>query len=210
VNLLTPDRHSKDSCALLSAYTEVLALYMDQIDVRALSIQDEGDESKTTDEPVMLLEESLATPFLTLINYYLQIPFPVSNIHGIDKLYKSLITCWARYIALVTDKREEVSSGNVGRAWNIPLTLLTLLQHLIFDGFVLDGLNGVFSNRYRNHVQARYWPYFLVKLLEHKKSVDLEVSASVAFSRRFTYNGVEPFSPRLRLWERVAPDSYQA
>ena len=50
----------------------------------------------------------------------------------------------------------------------------------------------IFSRRHKNRVQAHYWPHFLAKLLEYKKSPDLEVFCPSSLVKTFTYSGVEP------------------
>jgi hypothetical protein len=188
--LLKVDTHSRSSHALLHACVEVINSYIDQVDGRALLTQDEDGVSPTTDEAVAFLEKTLLLPFRALVNHYLDATLPLSvhnSIYFADELYEELIACWARFVALVTDKWEQNGCSDVGIAWIILSHLLTLLQSLIYHGFVGNGPNAVFRNRSTNGSEARYWPYFLTKLLEYKKT---DVVKLYRFNRTFNF-GVE-------------------
>jgi hypothetical protein len=117
--LLKVDTHSRSSHALLHACVEVVNSYIDQVDVRALLTQDEDGISPTTDEAAAFLEKSLLLPFRSLVNHYLDATLPLSvhnNIYFANELYEELIACWARFVALVTDKWEQQGYSYVGIA----------------------------------------------------------------------------------------------
>jgi hypothetical protein len=119
LDLLKVDTHSRSSHALLHAYLEVINSYLDRVEERALFTQDEGGDNQTADKAVAVLKSSLLVPFRGLVNHYLDATLPMSidnSIRFADKLYEELITSWARFVALVTDKQEEMGCRNVGIA----------------------------------------------------------------------------------------------
>ena len=126
-SLSTPNTPSKLLCAFLDAYLNVLKAYMDRVDGLALLAQDEGDSSKASDYAAKRLEQRLLAPFLLLLRHYLAGLTPVYNMPGVDEIYQRLITYWARYAALCSDKREGKCDGNVGSAWDVLLIMLTML-----------------------------------------------------------------------------------
>jgi hypothetical protein len=126
-SLSTPNAHSKLLWALLDAYLDVLKACMDRMEGLALLAQDEGDSSQASDHAAKRLEQCLLAPFLFLLRHYLGGLTPVYNMSGVDKIYQRLITCWARYAALCSDRREDNCDGNVGSVWDVLLIMLTML-----------------------------------------------------------------------------------
>jgi hypothetical protein len=126
-SLSTPNAHSKLLCALLDAYLDVLKAYMDRAEGLALLAQDEGDSSNASNHAEKRLEQRLSAPFLFLLRHYLGGLTPVYNISGVDEIYQRLITCWARYAALCSDKREGKCDGHVGSVWDVLVIMLTML-----------------------------------------------------------------------------------
>ncbi|KAE9375752.1 hypothetical protein N431DRAFT_370578 [Stipitochalara longipes BDJ] len=157
LDLLKVDTHSKASHALLYAYLEAINSYIDRVDEQAIITQDEDSRGQSTDEAVVTLGNTLLGLFRGLINHYLDATLHLSYTEGIplaSTLCEDLISCWARFVALVTDWSEDKLGGNA----------------LITKGFVGNGPFAVFTNRSTNVAAAYYWPYFLAKLLEHKKA----------------------------------------
>ena len=126
-SLSTPNAHSKLLCALLDAYLDVLNAYMDRVERLALLAQDEGDSSNASDRAEKRLERRLLAPFLFLLRHYLGALTPVYEISGVEEIYQCLITGWARYAALCSDKWEGKCDGHVGSVWDVLVIMLTML-----------------------------------------------------------------------------------
>jgi hypothetical protein len=126
-SLSTPNAHSKLLWALLDAYLDILKAYMDRMEGLTLLAQDEGDSSQASDHAAKRLEQRLLAPFLFLLRHYLGGLTPVYNMSSVDEIYQRLITCWARYAALCSDRREGNCDNNVGSVWDVLLIMLTML-----------------------------------------------------------------------------------
>jgi hypothetical protein len=180
-------RYDKFSRALLAAYLQVIANFMDRVDLLYATQQDIDDTSEKCDWLEHVLETALSLPFPEVVKYHLKAPLdPVYRIAGIDQLYKILITCWTRYVAMITDKKEVRADRNVGTARIDILLRLTSLQYL--DEYVTTGPNAVFEIRLKYELADHYWPYFLTELVKYKKSVDFEVFRLCSPSTSFTYD----------------------
>jgi Mus7/MMS22 family len=120
VALLKIDTHSRSSHALLHACVDVFNSCIDQVTRGAVLTQDEHHVTSMTDEAVDFLEKSLLIPFRVLVNDYLDAMLPLSlhngSIYFANELYEELIACWARFVALVTDKYEGNGCSDVSIA----------------------------------------------------------------------------------------------
>ncbi len=103
--------YDKPSRALLDDCLEVITNYMDRVEALAAMPQ---DDRESRDWSVQVLESALALPFPGLVRHHLKAALdPIHRTLGVDKLYERLVTCWARYVALVTDRKEKRADGNV-------------------------------------------------------------------------------------------------
>ncbi len=107
-------RYDKPSRALLAESLQVIINYMDRVEVLRAMPQDDDHINKKCNGLVRVLKTALALPLPCLVRHHVESAMaPIHRIAGVDKFYKNLITCWARYIALVTDKAEKSVDGNV-------------------------------------------------------------------------------------------------
>jgi hypothetical protein len=124
-DVVTRNIYSRDSRTLLAAYLEAISLYMDRVQQQVFPAEDTGTDGLTMVKAISVLKVALSSTFPPLLKYYLDVSLPLfDTIHDIDKTYQDLITCWARYVALVTGRGEDRTT--VGILWITLLPLLTL------------------------------------------------------------------------------------
>jgi len=117
MKLLEVDTLSLPSQDLLRAYLEAINSYIDRVDEHALTNQDENNQGQIFKQSMVALGNSLKGPFRALVRHYLDAVLPQSFQTGnppfAPQLYRNLIACWARLVALLTDWVEDDFGGNV-------------------------------------------------------------------------------------------------
>jgi hypothetical protein len=119
LDLLKVDTHSRSSHGLVSTYLEVFNLYMDRVYEQAILTRNKYSSNQTKGA-VALLDDKILMPFRELVDLYLNtaLLLPVdNNTRFVDNLLRELISCWARFAALMTDTRQEVGDPLVGIAY---------------------------------------------------------------------------------------------
>lgn len=126
--------NDEPSRALLDAYLRLINTYMDRVDKLCAPLQDGNNISEAHYLVVKSLshrvENALGLPLLELVKHLLKAPKETNlSIAGANALYKKLMACWARSIALATDFNEKDNDDvdpNVGALW-ISISLLLIL-----------------------------------------------------------------------------------